>query len=188
MIQARGTQDIKPEEKNDPTRQHSLIEVVMFKAVITLFSTLLILQGCADVSVKQDKPPNVTSNPSGAAVFVNGLEIGKTPLHANLYDEFPAGWKNSIYQAQGVLQVKMDGCKDFVLKVSDSILSKPIHAELTCGEASQSKKPIAAAASMTSKKSSNTEKRLGELDEIYKKGIITQEEYQKTRARILSEL
>lgn len=133
-------------------------------------------------------PPSVTSTPSGAGVYVNGVEIGKTPLHANLYDEFPAGWKNSIYQAQGVLQVKMEGCQDFILKVSDSILSKPIHAELNCSKSSQPAILKAVAVPAKPKALSNTEKRLGELDALYKKGVITKEEYQKTRARILSEL
>lgn len=160
----------------------------MYKVVITLFSVLLTLQGCADVSVKKDKPPSVTSNPSGATVFANGLEIGKTPLRASLYDEFPAGWKNSIYQAQGVLLVKKEGCKDFALKVSDLILSKPIHAELACSKASQPAKLKAATVTTKPKALSDTEKKLRELDDLYKKKVITKEEYQNTRARILSEL
>ena len=37
-------------------------------------------------------------------------------------------------------------------------------------------------------KPSKTEKRLLELKQLYDKGIITEQEYKKTRARILSEI
>ena len=148
-----------------------------------IISALLLLQGCAGFSAKQDKPASVTSTPSGATVYANILELGKTPLKHNLYDAFPAGWKNSIYQAQGVLVVKKEGCKDYTLKVSDLILSKPIHAELECGEMS---KPVKMTPVNTTR--SSTEQRLKDAEALFKKGVITKDEYQKTRERILSEL
>lgn len=159
----------------------------MYKTTIIIISTLFLLQGCAGSFTKQQKPADVTSTPSGASVYVNGLEVGKTPLHKNLYDEFPAGWKNSIYQAQGVLMVKMDGCKDYALKINDLILSKPIHAELKCSEISTTKQSTPAAATLTATEG-GIEKRLIKLEGLYKKGLITKDEYQKTRERILSEI
>lgn len=159
----------------------------MFKTIITIFSTLLLLQGCAGTPIEQQKSPNVTSTPSGAVVYANNLEIGKTPLQRNLYDEFPAGWQGSTYTAQGVLMMKMEGCEDYALKINDRILSKPIHADLKCDTASAPKKSIAV--ETTQKKTeSATEKRLKEVEALFKKGIITEDEYQKTRERILSEL
>lgn len=160
----------------------------MFKTTVIIISILFVLQGCADLSTKQPKPPSVTSSPSGATVYADILELGKTPLQANLYDAFPAGWQNSIYQAQGVLIVKKEGCKDYTLKVSDLILSKPIHAELECSETGLSEKPTGVVTTQTQKPQNATEKRLNELEALYKKEIISKEEYQKTRARILSEL
>jgi len=160
----------------------------MFKPTIMIFSALVLLQGCADSSVKQDKPPSVTSNPSGADVFAGSLELGTTPLRADLYEAFPAGWQNSIYQAQGVLIVKRAGCKDYTLKVNDFILSKPIHADLKCSVVSKSENSPAAVIPPTALTQGSTEKRLKELEGLYKKGTVTKEEYQKTRARILNEL
>ena len=155
----------------------------MHKTTIIIISALLLLQGCAGSSTKQSKPADVTSTPSGATVFANILELGKTPLKHNLYDAFPGGWQNSIYQAQGVLIVKKDGCKDFTLKVSDFILSKPIHAELECSEVSKPEK-------MTSVNMprSDTEQRLKDVEALFKKGLITKDEHKTTRERILSEL
>ena len=165
----------------------------MFKATTIIISALFLLQGCAGSSVKQEKPPSVTSNPSGADVFANLLELGKTPLRADLYEAFPAAWQNSIYQAQGVLVVKKDGCKDFTLKVSDFILSKPIHAELECSETTTSEKSTAAVSSPITispnvTTTGSTEKRLEQLEALHKKGVITEDEYKTTRERILSEL
>ena len=148
-----------------------------------IICTLFLLQGCAGSLVESEKPASVTSTPSGATVFANILELGKTPLHANLYDAFPGGWQNSIYQAQGVLIVKKNGCKDYTLKVSDFILSKPIHAELECSETSKPEKPTAMMVP-----SNSTEQRLKKLEALHKKGVITEDEYQKNRQRILSEL
>ena len=159
-----------------------------------VISAIVLMQGCSVSSVKQQKIPNVTSNPSGATVYANILELGKTPLRHNLYDAFPAGWKNSIYQAQGVLVVKKDGCKDFTLKVTDYILSKPVHAELECSDIASKPKisaPVVAPGVETVApvtESGETEKRLEKLEALYKKGVITKEEYKTTRERILNEI
>ena len=172
----------------------------MFKATGIIFSAIVLLQACSGSSIKQQKLPNVTSNPSAATVYANSLELGKTPLRHNLYEAFPAGWENMAYQAQGVLMVKMDGCKDFTLKVTDFILSKPIHAELECSGASKPKdsmpvvksgvapgvKPATPVTKVNPR--GRTEKRLEELEVLYKKGVITKEEYKTTRERILNEL
>jgi len=159
--------------------------------ISTLLIIVSLLQGCSGSAVKKAQP-SVTSNPSGAAVYVNGGKVGVTPLHANLYKLFPASWSGWTYQAAGVLSVKKPGCGDFNLKVSDAILAKPIHAKLTCDKnyvapermpAHMPDKPI-----IKKKKMSKIEKRLGELKGLYQKGVITQEEYKATRKRILKEL
>ena len=153
------------------------------KSTLVIVSAVILLQGCLDSSVKQQRPADVTSNPPGAAVYANGQKLGKTPLKYNLYDAFPAGWRDSMYQAQGVLMVKMHGCEDYTLKVSDNVLRKPVHAELICSEVSKAEKlPVVVAPH------GGTEKRLEELEALYKKGVITKDEYSATRQRILNEL
>ena len=164
----------------------------MLKPVGLIIVAIGLLQGCSGSSIKDQNRPNVTSNPSGATVYADLLELGKTPLRHDLYDAFPAGWKNATYQAQGILSVKKDGCKDFTLKVSDYILSKPIHAELKCNSASKSENSIpeikADSSASQVAPSSGTEKRLKELEALFKKGVITKEEYKTNRKRILNEL
>jgi hypothetical protein len=164
----------------------------------TIVGAMVLLQGCSGSSVKQKNLANVTSNPSGATVYANILELGKTPLRHNLFDAFPAGWQNSVYQAQGILIVKKEGCDDFTLKVTDHILRNPIHAELKCSETSKTKESmpvvksgvtatVAPTVTPTATQRGGTEKRLVELEALYKKGVITKDEYKTTRERILNE-
>lgn len=173
----------------------------MFKVISMLAGAVFLLQGCAGMSSNKSKSADVTSSPTGAMVYAGALELGETPLKHNLYDAFPAGWQNSIYQAQGILLIKKEGCKDFTMKVSDLILSKPIHADLKCSVVTKADKPavaVPAAAKSETKPvtklgakpvpKSKTEKRLAELEALFKKQIITKEEYKMTRMRILNEL
>ncbi len=167
----------------------------MFKANGLIVVVIIALHGCSGSALKEEGAGDVTSEPSGATVYANGKKLGITPLHYNLYKAFPAGWKNMMFQAQGVLMVKMDGCEDFTLEVNDYVISRPIHVELKCDETgkpglsettgqqvdNQTPTPVAIP-------QDEIEKRLQQLDSLYQKRLITDEEYEATRARILNEL
>jgi len=155
----------------------------MYKRIIYLVAITLLLQACVGGSVKPQQQASVTSSPVGASVYAGDKVLGVTPLIYDLYDAFPAGWANASYQAQGVLAIKKDGCEDFTLKVSDYILSKPLHADLKCIEASHEQKPTAAELTP-----STIERRLKELKGLYDKGLVTKEEYGIARKRILDEI
>jgi hypothetical protein len=173
----------------------SQLAAIMLNPKGLVISAVIILQGCSGSMVKGEGTASVTSNPSGAEVYANGEKLGVTPLHYKLHKAFPAGWKNMMYQAQGVLMVKMDGCEDFVLEVNDYVLSNPVHAELDCGDTvmpavkspanqevkSPSSDPVASP-------QGEIENRLNELEDLYERGVITREEYSETRARILNEI
>lgn len=100
-----------------------------------------------------------------------------------------------MYQAQGVLMVKMDGCEDFTLQVNDYILSNPIHAELVCNDKitpdAKSKGNLGVKSPVGesfASPQSGIEVRLNELKNLYERGVITAEEYSETRERILNEI
>lgn len=164
----------------------------MSKKIILLGCMIVFLQACSS-SVKKSEP-NVTSSPSGAIVSANGLKIGVTPLSTNLYKAFPTGWTDWKLSAQGVLTIKKTGCEDFTLKVDDAVLGKPIHARLKCSgkpvviKTVPVQKPVTPVKHMPMKKMSKIERRLKELSHLFKSGVITKEEYKKTRVRILNEL
>jgi hypothetical protein len=166
----------------------------MIKTAGMILSVSILLYGCAGSSTKHQKPPNVTSNPSGAEVYADGKKLGVTPLHYKLFKAFPASWKDAMYQAHGVLTVKLDGCNDFILEVNDYVLSNPIHAELECNEVDKSVSSTTdtqdkdkAVVAPAVKPVSETEQRLKELEDLYSQGVITKDEYNTTRKRILSE-
>lgn len=167
----------------------------MFKMTVLLSASIIFLQACGVSSVKNDTP-NITSIPSGARVYANGLELGVTPLITDLFKAFPASWSDWKLSATGVLLLKKNGCEDYTLKVNDAVLAKPVYAKLKCSGRPVAGKPVptkdmqlsAPSHMPAKKKSSGIEKRLNELGRLYKKGLITNEEYKASRKRILGEL
>ena len=162
---------------------------------LILIIMAVLLQACVGSSTKSNvKEANVSSTPSPADVYANGVKIGVTPLHKNLYKVFPAGWVNWGYQAQGTLMVKKDGCEDFIRQVDDYYLSKPIHVKLKCSGVVKAKpvmhkaQPVMQTKPAAAAPAKGVERRLMELERLYKKGIINQQEYKSTRERILGEL
>jgi hypothetical protein len=177
------------------TGKFSVLAAVMLNPKGMVISAVIMLQGCSGAAVKEGEPADVTSNPSGAEVYANGEKLGVTPLHYKLHKAFPAGWKNMMYQAQGVLMVKMDGCEDFTLQVNDYVLSNPVHADMVCGDeitpevettvSQEVKDPVS---ETIASPQNEIENRLNELEDLYQRGVITREEYSETRERILSEI
>jgi len=170
------------------------MKVIRMRNIIFL-GIIVLLQACSSSAVKESRP-SVTSSPSGAAVYANGLKLGVTPLKKDLFKVFPTSWNNWKLSASGVLVLKKQGCKDYTLKVNDAILLKPVHAKLKCGlkpvmsEEAPSPPPQAVTPQKlpVKKKMSKLEMRLNELTRLYKKGVITDQEYRSTRKRILDEI
>ena len=163
---------------------------------ILISGLLVLLQACGTAPVRE-ATPNVTSTPSGASVFANGVKLGNTPLSVNLFKAFPTSWSGWQLSATGVLSIRKPGCEDFNLKVNDAVLSRPIHARLKCRKAAaksrgrhmpvRHKKQLPPAPAKPSY-SRDIERRLKELSRLHRKGVITDEEYRATRQRILGEL
>ena len=137
---------------------------------------------------------NVTSSPSGADVYANGVKIGTTPLQKDLYGTFPTGWRDRELSARGVLMLKKPGCEDFVHEVNDFYLSKAIHVKLKCTgvvmpkPVMQQSQPVMQQKPVKAAPGKGVEGRLQELERLYKKGIINKQEYQAARKRIIGDL
>jgi hypothetical protein len=172
-----------------------LLAEIMFIPKGLVIGAIIVLHGCSGSTVKEEGPANVTSSPSGAEVYANGERLGLTPLRYELYKAFPAGWKDMMYQAQGTLILKMDGCQDFTLRVNDYVLSHPIHAELVCDDkmlpevkSTANQEVKSPADEPAASPQTEIENRLNELEDLYGRGVITRKEYDESRARILNEI
>lgn len=172
------------------------------KALLLLLLPVLI-GACAGLG-SSSYTVRISSTPSEATVIANGTEIGKTPMVITPDQAFPPKWQGMAYQSAGTLALKKTGCKDYFKAVNDSFLSKDIHITLECsgegdtrtsadpgvteGKDSKPKEMKAPPASSGSMKGGYIEQRLTELQRMYKKGLITEDEYQATKKRILNEL
>lgn len=147
------------------------------------------LPGCAT----PDRPGpresiTINTEPQGARVYVAGREIGSTPLKVVLDDVFPRHWTSrtrpdeeafASYRRKEVVDLQKDGCEFYTHVYVEEELQDDVTVKLKCDP---NYKPPAAAAGT----GSNVEQRLRALDDLKKKGLVTDEEYRAQRQRILN--
>jgi hypothetical protein len=143
---------------------------------------LLLLAGCLTggsmFSPAGDKPFKIESSPSGAAVYVMGENIGVTPLEISHKDVFPNIYPREKESLYGKIILRKAGCKDYTRTVSGDVTNFGLHAKLDCGAP-----PTAAQVP-----SETVEQRLDKVKDLLNKGLISEDEAKKARARILNEL
>ncbi|HUW00043.1 MAG TPA: PEGA domain-containing protein [Gallionella sp.] len=151
--------------------------------------SVLLVAGCSGTGSmfppSGDAPFKIESDPSGAAVYVMGENIGVTPLKISQKDVFPTvypGKKQSLY---GKVTIKKTGCADFTKTVNGNIIVNGLRAKLDCGN----NNPAPSATSgVTPQTSETVEQRLDKIKELLNKGLISEDEAKQARARILNEL
>ncbi len=165
----------------------------------------VLLSGCAGGDVIPGGQVTIKSRPINAQIFVDGEMIGHTPKEINPNEVFPARWKNMTLQAEGKLTLKKQGCKTYTMKVNDSVLIQGIDVVLECSDAIAQEQvqqhvperapapmmqtiPAAPAPVPQKTTESAIEQRLNKIKSLRDKGVISEQEYQKNRARILGEL
>ena len=132
----------------------------------------------------------IESEPSGADIYVMGENVGVTPLQISHKDVFPNIYpkvKESVY---GRVTLRKSGCADFTRTISGEISSNGLHAKLDCKDRSPSS-PVTSSpipSGVAPPFSETVEQRLGKIKDFLNKGLITEEEAKKTRARILDDL
>lgn len=157
------------------------------------------------------KQIQIRSNPAGAEVLANDRPIGITPVTVTPSNIWNTGFRTATdygmnYQYVGTLTIRMPGCKDFKTEVDDYLLHKDVAVQLECGA---DYRPLAApavpqpqttpaggvAAPAGSYAPADFEtseeimaRRLRRLEGLLNRGLITEDEYQQVRRRILGEL
>ena len=141
-------------------------------------------------SGKQGRIITVTSSPSGATVRANGSKLGETPLKVNIDKSFPRAWVRAedygiVYRVSGKLTIEKRGCDEYTVPVSHIEPANDINVTLVCTE----EEPTPSSAETeTPVISENMEQRLKKLDKLYRDGVISTDEYNQHRSRILGEL
>jgi hypothetical protein len=158
---------------------------------LALFN-LLLIAGCSSTEgtgnlfpAAGNNPIKIESVPSGAEVYVMGEKVGVTPLQISHKDVFPNTYPRDKESAYGRITLKKEGCSDFTRTVSAEISSAGMHAKLDCGDIN----PASPGTSKDAPRSSETvEQRLDKIKDLLNKGLITEEEAQTARARVLNDL
>lgn len=158
--------------------------------------------GCAPMGAKPGRV-DVTSDPAGADVYAMGSKVGVTPLTLDQDVVFPLTYPIEKQALYGVVELRKAGCADARQGVSTRALARGIHVRLDCGEAAAAEKtaprqmqpaptPVPASGQVAPapapKETSGIELRLRQVKDLRDKGLITEQEAQEIRRRILDEL
>jgi hypothetical protein len=156
--------------------------------------------GCAPMGTKPGRI-DVSSDPAGADVYVMGSKVGVTPLALDQDAIFPLTYPGEKQAMYGVVELRKAGCLPARQNVSTRAVSRGLHVKLDCGQAPETPaphqaQPTAPAASANEqapatpevKQAPGIEQRLKQVQELLDKGLITEQEAQEIRQRILGEL
>lgn len=158
---------------------------------ITLISAFL-LTACSSVKgpigskILPGTDVTVTSEPAGASILIDGIDIGTTPatIPANA---FPTGWHGMTYQAKGIVELKKQGCETARQRFNDAALIAGIHVELSCNELPSSHIETLRPNQSTTQPP-RVKERLKTLKSLRDDGDISEQEYQNQRRRILESI
>lgn len=167
---------------------------VRASALVTLLGTA-VFSGCASMPGPASKI-TIDSDPQGAQVIVSGKDIGTTPLPVVLDQVFPMHWTGRVdsdvgpgfafYRRLETVTIKKDGCEPYTGTLTGDALTHNIKVSLKCDPNYKPAPPSAAPAAAP--QNETVEQRLQQLEDLKKKGLITDDEYREQRQRILNQL
>jgi hypothetical protein len=149
------------------------------------------LSGCAGERLGVREEITIDSEPQGAKVFVAGVEVGVTPLPVVLDKTFPRRWTSRVsddeeafafYRRLETVELKKDGCEPYKKSYVEHELKDDIKIALKCDP---NYRPAPAVAPP---QAASIEQRLRALDDLKRKGLISEEEFRSQRQRILGEI
>ena len=151
----------------------------------TCLAALALLAGCAPIGTKPDRVA-VSSDPTGADVYVMGTKLGTTPASIPLAAVFPPTYTSDAQRLYGTVELRHAGCAPVTQTVSTRAVARGVHVKLDCGPA---KPPDAAAPAAEAAGPVDVplapEQRLRQLRDWLDQGLITEDEAADARRRIL---
>lgn len=91
-------------------------------AILLAASTLFLSTGCATILKSNSEHLNITSDPSGARVQINGMDVGNTPLSTKVN-----GTKDQL------IQVRKEGFDSRSMLISSSVGAGWVIVDVICG-------------------------------------------------------
>jgi len=149
----------------------------------------MLLSACSGNSLvpKNSNAISVNSEPSAASVYVMGELAGTTPIEIDSNSVFPAAYLPEDQQYYGYITLTHEGCSDKKIKISTRMISDGLKENLDCSVKEESVVDVLPAVEQhTVEKSVN--QRLKELQALKDEGLISEQEYQEIRSRILKSL
>lgn len=133
---------------------------------------LLLLIAFVTLGCAANKAIQIKSAPSGAAVFVDGKQVGVTPLVLTTNDLMPRRAFDGKPSTQAMLVIEKPGYSTYQLLLHEFALPNQVDAEL---------QPQAQAASSVIESSADLLQEIELLQQLREKGAITDEEFEKLK-------
>lgn len=145
--------------------------------------------------LERDAEILIRSEPSGAAVMALGKTWGVTPLRLRVRDAFPALYRPEQPYIGMAVHLSKSGCAEYRLPIHRRSIPDEIHAELDCDpavlvESSAKTTPPApeaepAPAETPPANPPGVRAKLQQLEQLRKDGLVSEEEYQRLRKKVL---
>lgn len=162
-------------------RQHTALKIMKTKTPLIL---CLMLPACGQTPLIHADADAITvsSEPSGASIYVMGKMIAKTPAVIDLGTVYPITYAPELQGNYGRMTLKLEGCEDRIITVSSGVISNGLKAKLDCVATEELRVVVPAPTDKP------VVQRLEELQALKDKGLLSDEEYQTIRSRILDSL
>jgi len=153
----------------------------MREKILPVCLLIVSLSACAGNSLAPENNDqiSVNSEPSGASVYVMGKRLGLTPTVVDVSAIYPVTYSQEDVQRYGHITLKREGCSEQTIKVSTGMVSRGLKADLDC---QVKQEPGIEPPSLVDK---SVKQRLQELQSLKDEGLISEQEYQDIRIRIL---
>ncbi|MES9944638.1 MAG: PEGA domain-containing protein [Candidatus Thiodiazotropha sp.] len=103
------------------------------KGVICITACLPLLSACSGIGgVSGDMPLKVTTEPSGARIYIMGKAIGETPATISQQQLYPTGYDAGNQQMYGTLLIKKAGCQDLKKRIHYQDFNTGLSVKLNC--------------------------------------------------------
>jgi hypothetical protein len=160
--------------------------------------TLLLSLGAGPLpasSLERDAEILIHSQPEGAAVMALGKTWGVTPMRLRVRDAFPALYRPEQPYIGMAIHLGKEGCSEYRFPIHRRSIPTEIHAELDCAQATTPAATPAAEPAPPAQPApaqppaaappKSVRAKLEELEQLRRDGLVTEDEYQKLRKRVL---